>query len=85
MAFTGAVAGGGRARRPAMRSLGVLFLSRAGLGGSVVGLGRGGGFQCPGEAVGELPEAVGEHVAGEFEDGIVLLMGDGGDAVGVQQ
>jgi hypothetical protein len=52
---------------------------------SVVGFGHGGGFQRAGEAEGELLEAVGEHVAGEFEGGVVFLVGDGRDAAGVQQ
>jgi len=42
-------------------------------------------FQRLGEPLGELLEAVGEHVAGEFEGGVVLFVGDGRDAAGVQQ
>lgn len=45
--YQGAVAGGGTARYPAKRSPGV-FLARAGLSGSAVGIGHGGRFQCSG-------------------------------------
>jgi hypothetical protein len=68
--------------RPAKLPPSVLSSSFAGWSRSIAGFGVG-AFQCLGEALGELAEAVGEHVAGEFEVGVVFLVGDWGDETGV--
>jgi hypothetical protein len=68
--------------RPAKLSPGVLFSLVTGWSRSIVGFGVG-AFQRSGEAIGELLEAVAEHVAGEFEVGVVFLVRDRGDEAGI--